>query len=139
VTTIIKKPPPSDDNQRTEAAPASAAARRLRGAHTVYGICQDEQQAPRIIDQLGRAGFPNDDISVHRGGAAGGIGIALVSLGIPEYDVKRFEAKLHEGNVIVFVQTDSFDETSRARDIFQRAGATDISDTGEGNAMDKAA
>ncbi len=72
------------------------------------------------------------------GAGAGGIIGALVGLGMPEYEAKRYEGKLREGNILISVHSDSSDETSRAKDIFRRSGATDISATGE-ERLDKAA
>jgi uncharacterized protein (TIGR02271 family) len=65
------------------------------------------------------------------GAGAGGLIGALVGLGIPEYEAKRYEGKLREGKILISVHSDNSDETSRGKDIFQRAGATDISATGE--------
>jgi uncharacterized protein (TIGR02271 family) len=65
------------------------------------------------------------------GAGAGGLIGALVGLGIPEYEAKRYEAKLKEGNILISVHSDNSDETSRAKDIFERAGAEDISTTSE--------
>ena len=65
------------------------------------------------------------------GAGAGGIIGALVGLGIPEYEAKRYEAKLKEGNILISVHSDNSDETSRAKEIFERAGAEDISTTSE--------
>ena len=73
------------------------------------------------------------------GAGAGGLIGALVGLGIPEYEAKRYEGKLREGNLLVSVHSDNSDETRRAKDIFQRAGASDISAAGEEKVMDKAA
>src|SRR5437868_1130530 len=65
------------------------------------------------------------------GAAAGGITGALVGMGIPEYEAKRYEGKIKEGNVLISVHSDNSDETKRAKEIFERAGAEDISSTGE--------
>ncbi len=65
------------------------------------------------------------------GAAAGGLTGALIGLGIPEYEAKRYEGKLKEGNILVSVHSDNGDETRRAKEIFARAGADDISATGE--------
>jgi hypothetical protein len=65
------------------------------------------------------------------GGAVGGIAGALVGLGIPEYEAKRYEGKIKNGNVLISVHTDDSDEAKRAKEIFQGAGAEDISSTGE--------
>lgn len=65
------------------------------------------------------------------GGTVGGITGALVGLGIPEYEAKRYEGKIKDGNVLISVHSDNRDETQRAKEIFEQAGAKDISSTGE--------
>src|SRR5436190_18250501 len=65
------------------------------------------------------------------GAGTGGIIGALIGLGIPEYEAKRYEGKLKQGNVLVSVHSDNADETKRAKEIFERAGAEDISTSGE--------
>jgi len=65
------------------------------------------------------------------GGAVGGIAGALIGLGIPEYEAKRYEGKLKEGNLLISVHTENSDEAKRAKEIFKQAGADDISSTGE--------
>jgi len=65
------------------------------------------------------------------GGAVGGIAGALIGLGIPEYEAKRYEGKVKNGNILISVHTEDSDEIKRAKDIFKRAGAEDISSTGE--------
>jgi uncharacterized protein (TIGR02271 family) len=164
----------------------------------VFGLCKSEAEASQIVDELKRAGFSNNDISVlfpdksgtkdfaHEkntkapegattgagtggvlggalgwlagvgalaipgvgpfvaagpimaalsgaaiGAGAGGLIGALVGLGIPEYEAKRYEGKLKQGNILISVHSDNSDETRRAKDIFEHAGAEDISATGE--------
>lgn len=65
------------------------------------------------------------------GATVGGVTGALVGMGIPELEAKRYEGKLKEGNILISVHTEDADERSRAKDIFKRAGAEDISSTGE--------
>jgi hypothetical protein len=65
------------------------------------------------------------------GAALGGITGALIGLGIPEYEAKRYEGKIKEGNLLISVHTDTSTERTRAREIFEHAGAEDISDTAE--------
>jgi len=65
------------------------------------------------------------------GAAIGGLSGALIGMGIPEYEAKRYEGKIKEGNILISVHADDSDERSRAKDIFTRAGADDISYTGE--------
>jgi hypothetical protein len=65
------------------------------------------------------------------GAAVGGIGGALVGMGIPEIEAKRYEGKLREGTILVSVHTEDSDERERAEEILERAGADDITSTGE--------
>jgi uncharacterized protein (TIGR02271 family) len=65
------------------------------------------------------------------GGATGGITGALIGSGIPEYEAKRYESRLKEGNVLISVHSDSDEETRRAKEIFERNGAQDIAATRE--------
>jgi len=65
------------------------------------------------------------------GAAIGGLSGALIGMGIPEYEAKRYEGKVKEGNLLISVHTEDSTERDRAKDIFTRAGAEDISYTGE--------
>jgi hypothetical protein len=71
------------------------------------------------------------------GATAGGVIGALVGMGIPEYEAKRYEGKLKQGNVLISVHSDNSDETKRAKEIFERGGAEDISSAGEESVRDK--
>jgi hypothetical protein len=70
------------------------------------------------------------------GAGLGGLTGALVGLGIPEYEAKRYEGKVKEGGILISVHTEDGEETKRAKEIFQAAGAHDISSTGEARADD---
>jgi hypothetical protein len=65
------------------------------------------------------------------GGTVGGIAGALIGLGIPEYEAKRYEGKVKSGGILISVHTEDSDEVKAAKEVFERAGATDISTTGE--------
>jgi hypothetical protein len=65
------------------------------------------------------------------GAAVGGITGALIGLGIPEYEAKRYEGKIKEGNLLISVHTEDRAERTRAKRIFEQAGAEDIADTAE--------
>ena len=65
------------------------------------------------------------------GAAGGGIIGALVGMGIPEYEAKRYEAKVREGNVLISVHTEDSDEAKKAKEIFERDGGSDIASAGE--------
>src|ERR671919_3215377 len=71
------------------------------------------------------------------GAAVGGLSGALIGLGIPEYEAKQYERKIKEGNMLISVHSENSDERARAKDIFERAGAHDISYTEEEGVPDK--
>jgi hypothetical protein len=65
------------------------------------------------------------------GAAVGGLGGTLIGLGIPEYEAKRYEGKVKGGNVLLSVHAETSDQAQVAKDIFERAGAQDISTSSE--------
>lgn len=65
------------------------------------------------------------------GAAVGGITGALVGMGIPEFEAKRYEGKIKAGNILLSVHTENNQEAKRAKEIFEQAGAHDISATAE--------
>ena len=60
------------------------------------------------------------------GAAFGGVAGALVGYGIPEYEAKRYEGKVREGNILISVHTEDHRARSDAREIFERCGAEDV-------------
>lgn len=69
------------------------------------------------------------------GTATGGIVGGLVGMGIPEFEAKRYDAKIREGNILISVHTEDGKQRDLARDIFKRAGADDISTGKEARAQ----
>jgi hypothetical protein len=67
------------------------------------------------------------------GAASGGLAGLLIGYGMPEYEAKRYEGKLKEGNILLSIHTEDGEEVTCAKDIFKQAGADDISYTGEAN------
>jgi hypothetical protein len=68
------------------------------------------------------------------GAGVGGLTGALVGLGIPEYEAKRYEGKVKEGGILISVHSESNHESHSAKVIFKEEGAHDISSTGEAHA-----
>jgi len=71
------------------------------------------------------------------GGAAGGLVGALVGMGIPEYEAKRYEARVKEGRALISVHCETSDEAKRAKEIFERAHAEGIASSGEEHVAEK--
>lgn len=61
------------------------------------------------------------------GAAAGGIAGALIGMGIPELEAKRYEGKIRGGNILISVHAASGERVTAAKEIFERAHASDIS------------
>jgi len=67
------------------------------------------------------------------GAALGGLAGALIGMGIPEYEAKRYEGRIKDGNILISVHAENRAERARVKDIFEQAGAEDISYTEEAN------
>jgi hypothetical protein len=50
----------------------------------------------------------------------GGLTGALIGLGIPEYEAKRYEGKVKEGGILISVHSENNEETSSAKAIFEK-------------------
>lgn len=72
------------------------------------------------------------------GTAAGGLVGALVGMGIPEFEAKRYDAKIREGNILISVHTEDSKQRDIAKDIFKRFDADNISSGGEASAKSAA-
>jgi hypothetical protein len=68
------------------------------------------------------------------GGAIGGITGALIGLGIPEYEAKRYEGRIRRGGILLSVHCDDPEWSKRARNILSQTGAEDVASTGEAHA-----
>jgi len=68
------------------------------------------------------------------GGALGGIAGALIGMGIPEYEAKRYEGRVKNGGILLSVHADSSEWVKRAKDILEHTGAQDVSSSGESSA-----
>jgi hypothetical protein len=68
------------------------------------------------------------------GAGVGGIAGALIGLGIPEYEAKRYEGKVREGGILVSVHAESKEEVTRAKEVFKAGGGYDISSAEEASA-----
>ena len=69
------------------------------------------------------------------GAAAGGIAGALVGLGMPERQARRYEMRIRAGDeILISVEVDDEEERQRVRALFEGAGAEEIADTSDGHA-----
>lgn len=65
------------------------------------------------------------------GSPAGGIASALIDLGIPEHEAKRYEEKVKAGNILLSVHADNADEVEQAKNILKAVWARNIATSGE--------
>jgi hypothetical protein len=70
------------------------------------------------------------------GAALGGVAGALVGMGIPELEAKKYEGKLRGGNVLMAVHVEDREQQKRAEQVLKSGGAKDVSVTGESSVPD---
>jgi hypothetical protein len=68
------------------------------------------------------------------GGAIGGVTGALIGLGIPEYEAKRYEGRIRRGGILLSVHCDDPDWAKRASNVLHQTGGEDVGSTGEARA-----
>ena len=68
---------------------------------------------------------------VGAGGTFGGMIGALVGMGVPEYEAKRYEGRIKLGGALMSVHCDNEDWVKRAKDLLRRTGGDDIASAGE--------
>jgi hypothetical protein len=68
------------------------------------------------------------------GGTVGGVTGALVGMGIPEFEAKRYEGMVKGGGILLSVHSDKAEWTKRAKEILERCKLSDVSSTGEASA-----
>jgi hypothetical protein len=64
-------------------------------------------------------------------GTVGGLAGALVGMGVPEFEAKRYTGHIRGGNFLISAHSENTEENNRARDIFEQEGAEDICSAGE--------
>ena len=65
------------------------------------------------------------------GGAVGGVAGALIGMGIPEYEAKRYEGRVKSGGILLSVHCDSSEWVKRGKTILGQTGAEEIGTAGE--------
>jgi len=65
------------------------------------------------------------------GTATGGVVGGLVGMGMPEFEAKRYDSKIREGNILISVHTENGKQKDVAKDVFKRNNADDISTASE--------
>lgn len=71
------------------------------------------------------------------GGTLGGLTGALIGLGMPEYEAKRYEGRVKDGGILLSVTADNSYWAEKARKVLERTGAEDISEEQEAASDDQ--
>ena len=61
----------------------------------------------------------------------GGVTGALIGMGIPEFEAKRYEGRLQKGGILLSVHCDTTGDIKRAKEVLKATGGEDVSSTGE--------
>lgn len=112
---------------------------------SVYCVASSESKANDILASLKTSGLVETEVSVLRPEKVGtqfpardkpgrpadeanaAAGTRLVAaLGVSEQDANRFQGKLRDGNTLIAAHPGNADHLKTAKDIFEKAGATDI-------------
>jgi hypothetical protein len=65
------------------------------------------------------------------GGTVGGLTGALIGMGIPEFEAKRYEGRLQKGGILLSVHCETTEEIKLGKEVVERTGGEDVSHTGE--------
>jgi hypothetical protein len=65
------------------------------------------------------------------GGVLGGFAGALLGLGVPEYEAKRYRGRIEHGGILLSVHCDDSRWVNKAKRLLSSTGAEDISSAGE--------
>jgi hypothetical protein len=68
------------------------------------------------------------------GTAIGGLTGALIGLGIPEYEARRYEGRINRGGILMSVHCDNPEWARMAKNILNQTGAEDVASAGEARA-----
>ena len=114
---------------------------RTKGTKLRLSAGFEPRHQPTVAAGGGRRSPSNAEIEIRgwraghscrcAGAALGGLTGALIGMGIPEYEAKRYEGKVREGHILISVHAENRDERTRAKRIFEQAGAEDVADTAE--------
>ena len=65
------------------------------------------------------------------GSAVGGVTGGLIGMGIPEFEAKKYEGRIAQGNILLSVHCETSEQCANARHVLERTGAEDISSASE--------
>lgn len=105
---------------------------------SIYCLASSRSVAAEIVASLIQAGFSTGDILAAgsivpplNDEAGNGIAGALVGLGIPKFDAKRYAEKMEAGDILISIRAENSNEANVAKGILELAEVEDISTAGE--------
>ncbi len=104
--------------------------------NSVFCIASSRSQTDQMVQRLKAAAFSIHDISVLFAAgpmiaALGDMAVGLLNQGVPWTEAKLYVDRVKEGNILVSVQTGSDVEMMQAKEVFTKAGGTNLCTTGE--------
>ncbi|MEJ7605048.1 MAG: DUF3341 domain-containing protein [Bryobacteraceae bacterium] len=117
-----------------EAATAGAASAGLLGGALGWLAGAGALAIPGLGPLIAAGPLMTMLAGVGAGTVLGGLGGALVGLGIPEYEAKRYEGRIRSGGILLSVHCADAHWVLRARELLSQTGAEDIAAASEGRA-----
>lgn len=104
--------------------------------NSVFCIAFSHLQADQMVQRLKGAAFSTQDISVIAAvgplvAELGDLARSFISLGVPWPKARSYEGRIKEGRILVAVQTGRDEDAALAKEIFSKAGGSDICTTHE--------
>jgi len=65
------------------------------------------------------------------GGTVGSVLGALIGMGLPEYEAKRFEGRIKQGGILLSVHCDNSEWVKRAKSVLTDTGGSDVASAAE--------
>jgi hypothetical protein len=92
----------------------------------VLGIYPTVADARCAVETLIHAGFEDREISILLPAERTAAGPLLAEMGVPDYEVRRYEERVRDGGNLLSVRCESADQIRLARAIVRESGAHDI-------------
>ena len=128
-TTIVLARSGSLIRVRATFTPSHLRVAGVRGERTARR--QGSPPVGRLDEPLSGDAHEHNTKAPEGGAAVGGLTGALIGLGIPEIEAKLYEGKIRGGNIFIAAHVEDDAKEAKAKDLFERNGAHDITSTRE--------
>jgi hypothetical protein len=109
--------PPQQSSESTAPKPRSKTATPATGfRNTDSSVLVPENAGTKdFAIERGTKAPEGTTTGAGTGGVIGGLNGALIGMGAPEYEAKRYEGRVRQGGILLSVHSDSSDWTSKAK------------------------